>query len=635
MSAISKQPGIPRWHLIYYALALFDILTISGSLYLNHQIMNIYSDSVELNQEWAGHLSGLTELGDLAQKTNAPGNDVFDTKAVDRETERRDTALMLFNNRLADLESAIIASSEAHGVEPPRDQFQSVKVAMHGMVGEANDIFQHFNRGEEELAGRRMATMDRRYAELTTGISALIKRIQQIQNQNFQAEVARANALRRYEYLIGTFIFLMVLGVTLYGHKIAQVMRRSHEALQAATDEAERANATKSEFLASMSHEIRTPMNGILGMATSLLGGNVNTEVRNGLMIIKESGDALLEILNDILDLSKLEAGKVELDKQFFSVPDLFETTIALWASRSQSKGVDFICTGHKDLTLPALRADSTRIRQILYNLISNAIKFTEKGRIEVSVSCLPLQQGHARWRFEVHDTGIGLTKKQAEKLFEPFTQADQTTTRKFGGTGLGLAISKRFAELHGGDIGVVSEAGVGSTFWFTIIGETGGEDRLPVKEEEETIDLERIGRALKLLVAEDNPINQKVIASCLKSLNCSLDFVGNGRLAVEAVAENEYDAVLMDIHMPEMDGTDATQLIRKLPDTKRANTPIIALTANAMKGDREKYLSLGMNDYVTKPIAPPALFGAIMRCTTRNVVPENVSTMTPASRKK
>lgn len=625
MQKISKKLDIPRWHLIYYALALFDILTISGSLYLNHQIMNIYEDSVELNREWATHLSGLTELSDLAQKTNAPGNDVFDTKAVEQERASRDEALTLFNRHLADLEMAITKSSQKHGVEPPLKLFQSVILAMGGMVAEADDIFQLFSNGQGDLAGTRMATMDRRYAELTLGISSLIKRVQQVQEDNFKTEIANANALRQYEYLIGTFIFLMVIAVTLYGHKIAQLMRQNHEALQAATEEAERANATKSEFLASMSHEIRTPMNGILGMTTSLLGGNVNTEVRNGLMIIKESGDALLEILNDILDLSKLEAGKVELEKRFFSVPDLLDTATALWASPAQSKGMAFGCHGREELEHPALYADSTRVKQILFNLISNAIKFTEQGSVDVYVTVQPLGNNQACWRFEIRDTGVGLTRQQAEKLFQPFVQADQSTTRKYGGTGLGLAISKQFAELHGGEIGVVSKIGEGSTFWFTIVGETGGIDKLPTREEDQPIDLDYVGRRLSLLVAEDNPINQKVIASCLKPLNCNLDFVETGYKAIEAVSDNSYDAVLMDIHMPEMDGTDATLEIRKLEDTEKANIPIIALTANAMKGDREKYLSLGMNDYVTKPIAPEALFGAIIRCTTRDKDQTNV----------
>ncbi len=391
--------------------------------------------------------------------------------------------------------------------------------------------------------------------------------------------------------------------------------RRAQAELRAASERAEAANRSKSEFLASMSHEIRTPMNGVLGMVTSLLGSDLTREQRESVQVIKDSGEALLDLLNDILDLSKIEAGRIELEMVDCSVASLLETTAALWQSRAQARGIGFAIR-NRATGSDIIRADEGRIRQILFNLIGNAIKFTADGEVEVVVEPLPRADDLVGLRFEIRDTGIGLTADQQDGLFLPFAQADSSTTRKYGGTGLGLSISQQLAELLGGEIGVDSASGEGSTFWFTVVAERGDPAAAVRAEFEDAptkVSGTAAGRTLRLLVAEDNQINQKVITVLLASLDCRVNFVGNGVEAVEAVMRSDYDVVLMDIQMPEMDGPTAARRIRALGGTK-SETPIIALTANAMKGDRERYLSAGMNDYVSKPINQRDLHEAIWR---------------------
>ncbi len=545
----------------------------------------------------------------------------------DRSRQLHEHAVSLVSRELAELHQAARATMLAQRREGIARVFAMLDEAVEGVVAlDAQGLVTNFSRSAErifrceraEVIGRRSDELFEQGPEGAAAFESLIEAASaEALSQGFETR-----GLRRDGEVFDAEVSCARLEVdgeiTLVGLWRDVSVRKAHAAaLEKARQEAEAANQAKSEFLAAMSHEIRTPLNGVLGMAAALERSDIAGEQRAMVKVILESGQTLMTLLSDILDLSKIEAGRLELEETPFDFEACVQAVATLFSGAAEAKKLGFevqLAEGARGAYL----GDPTRIRQVLQNLVSNALKFTDSGGILIAVEAEELGAGRARLRVGVHDTGVGISEAARGKLFQKFAQADASTTRRFGGTGLGLSICRELIGAMGGEVGVESREGEGSEFWFTLPLERSAGIDADAEAAQAGPCLD--GR-LRILAADDNATNRLVLATLLKVVGLEADFVENGREAVDAMAAAHYDLVLMDVHMPVMDGVAATRLIRAMPGP-RGLTPIVAVSADAMPEQIRAILAHGMDAHVAKPLKPEALILAIEEALMRRQPP-------------
>jgi len=592
-----------RWHHVYYVLAAIDLITIIAALMLTQWLVMSYEQSVHDNKRMSLNVNEFIKLGYIAQSVNEPGNRVFETRDVNTEKLALAQNLTWFNTASRHARTNLENSFSTNELNKLNVHLDALTLAMSAMVAETNNIFIATNKGQERVAGKHMTAMDAQFYQITRSLGAITQYITDIQNEHFEKQVNKAKQIEYYEMAISVIVIMIISMVTLFGHRLGKKLKENEDKISESLEQAKQSALVKEQFLANMSHEIRTPMNATLSLLKLMDREALSSKDKRYLKLALVSGENLLCIINDILNLSKIESDKMELENLDFNVNELIKDQVSIYQESYANEEVK-LHLNFTNICTTWLKGDYHKLTQVFTNLLNNAFKFTAKGEITVVVATKKVEQTIVL-SIEVNDTGIGIAEDKIDKIFEPFSQADASTTRDFGGTGLGLTISKKICQQMGGDLTVTSKESCGSSFKLKVF--LGIGEKLPSADDspntneinEETTSFKPLN--IHLLVAEDNRINQLVLKDALTKMGCSFDIAKNGQEALELL-NDEHCAVIMDCMMPIKDGYQATQDIRELRSSL-SSIYILALTANSLEGDKEKCLQSGMNDYLSKPV--------------------------------
>lgn len=510
-------------------------------------------------------------------------------------------------SKISDIEQEVRQLQKEIGASAS-NSLRTLEVLVGEKIRFSRQLLAAFNNGTEEAHQLINTNKGKEIRDSIMMVATRIDSVRQSELTNIFGSIERSGKRAQFwGFVFSVVALLALIGAFLYIINKGRQQTRMIESLNKSEKRNKEAGLMKEQFMANMSHEIRTPMNSILGFTSLLRRTHLNQEQQEYVQNIHSAGENLLALVNDILDLSKIEAGMMQLEETRFSLRSLMSSVGAMFNEKLREKHLVFELNVDKDIP-DILSGDAVRLTQILVNLLSNAVKFTEEGQVLMQAELLEHQDSEVRIRLLVADTGIGIAPEKQRKIFDRFQQAEAETTRRFGGTGLGLAIVKQLVELQKGQISLKSEPGQGSEFTVELPFRLPDLEQLyssALASQEELVPI----KSIRVLIAEDHPMNQQLIGRLMESWGIDYQLVGTGEEAVAALRRQEFSLVLMDIQMPEMDGYTATSIIRK---EMKEDIPVIAMTAHAMAGEKEKCLQLGMNDYISKPIKETILYNMI-----------------------